>query len=434
MANRLVIKNGRVIDPFSGLDEVSNIYIMGGRVASIKASATDDSPLEEGVEGLDIIDATGKLVTPGLVDIHTHLREPGFEYKETVLSGAEAAAAGGFTTILCMANTEPVNDNQSVTRYIIKKAESAPVHVYPIGAVSVGLKGNCLTEMGELKEAGCVAFSDDGMPVCDAGLMRRALEYSAGVGAAVITHAEEPELVRDGVMNEGAVSTRLGLPGIPNAAEDSMIARDIMLAELTGGHLHVAHVSTRGGVELVRAARERGVNVTAEVAPHHLTLTDRRVEGYDTDAKMNPPLRAEEDIDVLIAGLADGTIGSVATDHAPHSVIEKDVEFSTAANGIIGLETAFSLVYGLVLDGKLTLGRAVEAMTLSPATAIGLNCGVLRVGVAADITIIDLNAEWTVEADKIVSKSKNSPYIGTKMKARVERTIVNGKTVFTRSE
>ncbi len=433
MANRVVITNGRVLDPSIGLDEVSNIYIMGGRVASIKASASDDSPLEEGAPGLDVIDATGKLVVPGLVDIHTHLREPGYEYKETVSTGAGAAAAGGFTTILCMANTLPVNDNQSVTRYILKQAESAAVRVLPIGAVSLGLKGKTITEMGELKEAGCVAFSDDGMPVKDAGLMRRALEYSAGVGKAIITHAEEPELVRDGVMNEGPVSTRLGLPGIPNVAEDSMIARDIQLAELTGGRLHVAHVSTRGGVDLIRAAQARGVKVTAEVAPHHITLTDSRVIGYDTNAKMNPPLRRDGDIEALIEGLNDGTIGSIATDHAPHSVIEKDVEFACAANGIIGLETAFSLVYGLVLDGRLSLERMVEAMTISPAKAIGLECGSIRVGAAADITIIDLGAEWTVEADSIRSRSKNTPYIGVTMKGRVQQTIVGGKTVFTAS-
>ena len=431
MANRVVITNGRVLDPSTGLDEVSNIYIMGGRVASIKASASDDSPLEEGAPGLDIIDAAGKLVVPGLVDIHTHLREPGFEYKETVLTGAEAAAAGGFTTILCMANTEPVNDNQSVTRYILKKAESAPVHVLPIGAVSMGLEGKSLTEMGELKEAGCVAFSDDGIPVKDGVVMRRALEYSAGIGSTVISHAEEPDLVRNGVMNEGAVSTRLGLPGIPNAAEDSMISRDIMLSELTGGRLHIAHVSTSGGVDLIRAAQARGVNVTAEVAPHHITLTDTRVTGYDTNAKMNPPLRRTDDIEALIEGLSDGTIGSVATDHAPHSVIEKDVEFAAAANGIIGLETAFSLLYGLVLEDKLTLERVIEAMTIGPAKAMGLSCGSLRVGAAADITIIDLDAEWKVEADSIVSKSKNSPYIGCSMNGRVERTMVNGKMVFT---
>jgi dihydroorotase len=428
--NRVVIKNARLVDPSTGLDGIYNIYTMGGRVASVKPTAEDTTDLKPEAPGLEIIEADGLLVVPGLVDIHTHLREPGYEYKETVLTGSRAAAAGGFTTILCMANTDPVNDNQSVTRYILRKAEETRITVLPIGAVTRGLKGVELTEMADLKEAGCVAVSDDGMPVVNSGLMRRALEYSNIFGLPVITHAEEPALVIDGVMNEGGVSTRLGLPGIPNAAEDSMVARDIMLAELTGGRLHIAHVSTRGAVELVRAAKARGVNVTAEAAPHHLTLTDKAVDGYDTNAKMSPPLRAEADVKALMEGVMDGTIDCIATDHAPHAVIEKDVEFSKASNGIIGLETAFSLVYGLVQEGALGLTEAVRAMTVNPAKAMNLDKGSLRVGASADMTLIDTNAEWTVESAKLLSRSKNTPYAGKKLKGRVFKTLVAGETIY----
>jgi dihydroorotase len=428
--NRVVIKNARLVDPSSGHDGIFNIYTMGGRVASVKPTAEDTTDLKPEAPGLEIIEADGLLVVPGLVDIHTHLREPGYEYKETVLTGSRAAAAGGFTTILCMANTDPVNDNQSVTRYILRKAEETRITVLPIGAVTRGLKGMELTEMADLKEAGCVAVSDDGMPVVNSGLMRRALEYSNIFGLPVITHAEEPALVIDGVMNEGGVSTRLGLPGIPNAAEDLMVARDIMLAELTGGRLHIAHVSTRGAVELVRSAKARGVNVTAEAAPHHLTLTDTAVDGYDTNAKMNPPLRTSADVEALMAGLKDGTIDCIATDHAPHAVIEKDVEFSKASNGIIGLETAFSLVYGLVQEGVLGLNDAVRAMTINPAKAMNLDKGSLKVGAQADMTLIDTNAEWTVEPAKLLSRSKNTPYAGKKLKGRVFKTLVAGETIY----
>lgn len=427
---RLVIQNARLVDPSTGHDGEYNIYIMGGRVASVKPSKEDTSELTPGAPGLELIDACGLLVVPGLVDVHTHLREPGYEYKETVRSGARAAASGGFTTILCMANTDPVNDNQSVTRHIIKQAADTGINVLPVGAVTRGLKGGELTEMAELKEAGCVAVSDDGMPVVSAGLMRRALEYSKIFNLPVITHAEEPDLVMDGVMNEGPVSTRLGLPGIPNAAEDVMVARDIMLAELTGGRLHIAHVSTRGAVALVREAKARGVNVTAEAAPHHLTLTDEAVDGYDTNAKMNPPLRSADDVEALIAGLKDGTIDTIATDHAPHAIVDKDVEFSRAANGIIGLETAFSLVYGLVDDGVLDLAAIVRAMTINPSKAMNLDKGSLRVGASADMAFIDTGAVWTVEPDKLLSKSKNTPYAGKTLKARVVRTIAGGATVY----
>lgn len=430
--NRLVIKGGHVVDPATGLDSICNIYIMGGRIASVKEAAEDTTGLTPGAPGLEIIDAAGLLVTAGLVDVHTHLREPGYEYKETIKTGAAAAAAGGFTTVLCMANTNPVNDNGPVTRFILKQAEDAGVNVRPVGAISAGLKGKSLTEMGELKEAGCVAVSDDGMPVVSSSLMRRALEYSSALGLTVISHAEDPLLVGKGVMNEGFVSTRLGLKGIPAVAEETMIARDLSLAELTKGRLHVAHVSTRGSVELIRAAKKRGVKVTAEAAPHHLTLTDEAVIGYDTNAKMNPPLRTADDVEAVRMGLKDGTIDCVATDHAPHASIEKDVEFDHAANGIIGLETAFSLIYGLVGDGVLTLPEAIRAMTINPAKAMGLDRGSLRVGASADISMFDLEKDWTVDVSKLKSKSRNTPYAGKTLKGVCVRTIVNGNTVFER--
>ncbi|MBI1911561.1 MAG: dihydroorotase [Deltaproteobacteria bacterium] len=430
--NRLVIKGGRLVDPASGVDGIYNIYIMGGRIASIKKADTDTSEIIPGSPGLDIIDAENLLVIPGLIDLHTHLREPGYEYKETIQSGTRAAAAGGFTTILCMANTRPVNDSESVTSYIKKKAaeEGSGVNVLPIGALSPGQKGERLTEIGELKAAGCAAISDDGVPVEDPGLMRRALEYSKAFKMPVISHAEDAHLAGSGVMNEGVVATRLGLKGIPNAAEDMIVARDISLAELTGGRLHIAHVSTKGAVELIRAAKKRGVNVTAEATPHHLTLTDEAVIGYDTNTKMNPPLRSMEDVEALRAGLKDGTIDCVATDHAPHSTIEKDVEFDKASNGIIGLETAFSLIYGLVEEGVLTLSEAVKAMSTNPAKAIGIDKGSLRVGFPADITIIDLNRSWTVEASRLKSKSKNSPWLGKTLKGVVVNTIVGGNVIY----
>ena len=427
--NRLVIKGGRVVDPAQNLDGFYNIYVMGGRVASIKKVEADTSEVGTGV---DVIDATGLVVVPGLIDPHVHLREPGYEYKEDISTGARAAAAGGFTAVMCMANTKPVNDNESVTRYILKKAEGQPVRVYPVGAVTQGHKGERLTEMGELKSAGCVAVSDDGVPISDPGLMRRALEYSSQFQMPVITHAEDSSLVGHGSMNEGVVATRLGLKGIPNAAEDVIVARDIALAELTGGRLHVAHVSTRGSVEFIRRAKERGVKVTAEATPHHLTLTDEAVIGYRTEAKMNPPLRAKEDVEALRSGVKDGTIDCIATDHAPHASIEKDVEFDKAANGIIGLETAFSVVYGLVEEGVLTLTQAVNAMSNGPAKAFRLLGGKLSVGSPADIAIFDLNRSWTVEPLMLKSKSKNTPWAGKELKGVAVKTILGGVVVYSR--
>ncbi|MBI4949581.1 MAG: dihydroorotase [Deltaproteobacteria bacterium] len=429
--NRLVIKGGRLIDPSVNVDGLFNIYIMGGRVGTIKPADRDTTELVEGAPGLEVIDATGLVVLPGFIDAHTHLREPGFEYKETIKTGTMAASSGGFTSVLCMANTNPVNDNASVTRYILDKAKAeGTASVHPIGAVTVGQQGERLTEFGELKAAGCVAFSDDGVPITDGAVMRRALEYSMIFGAPVVSHAEDPRLAGAGVMNEGAVSTRLGLKGIPNAAEDAMVARDLSLAELTGGRLHIAHVSTRGAVELIRSAKARGVNVTAEVTPHHLTLTDEAVSGYDTFTKMNPPLRAQEDVDALRGGLKDGTIDCIATDHAPQSTIEKDVEFDKAANGIVGLETAFSLAYGLVEERILTLNEIIRALTINPSKAFLLNKGSLRVGSQADIAIIDLNRTWKVDPSRLKSKSKNTPYGGRTLKGVVIKTVVNGSVVY----
>ena len=426
---RVAITGGRVIDPASKLDGLFDLVLMNGRIASIKPHKKDPSITEGG--DWEIIDATGLIVVPGLVDIHTHLREPGHEYKETIETGTRAAAAGGFTSVLAMANTEPVNDSASVTRLIIRKAKVAGyANVFPVGSVSVGLLGECLSEFGELYNAGCVAVSDDGVPVLDGSLMRRALEYAQIFNIPVISHAEDPIINAGGVMNEGRTSTHLGLRGIPNASEDSMVARDIYLSELTGGRLHIAHVSTRGAVELIRSAKKRGVSVTAEAAPHHLVLDDSSVEGYVTNAKMSPPLRSIDDVKALIKGLSDGTIDAVATDHAPHSTIEKEIEFDAAANGIVGLETALGLVLELVNAGQIGLNDAIERLTSGPARVMGLDKGSLKLGGAADITIIDLESEWEVDPGTFKSRSKNTPFAGRKLKGRVVKTILEGKVVF----
>jgi len=421
----LLIKGGRVIDPSQGIDETADVLVENGIIKQVGKGLS--------AAGFDTIDANGKLVTPGLIDMHVHLRDPGLEYKEDIATGTRAAAAGGFTSVVCMPNTKPVNDNKAITTYILAKAKSEGcVNVFPVGAITQGSKGEAMAEMGDMKEAGCVAVSDDGHPVVNSEMMRRALEYARGIGIMVISHAEDLALVGEGVMNEGFTATEIGLKGIPWAAEDAAVARDVFLAEFTGSPLHIAHISTKGSVRIIRDAKARGVRVTCETAPHYFTLTDDAVRGYETNAKMNPPLRAPEDVAAIKAGLADGTIDAIATDHAPHHLDEKDIEFNLALNGIIGLETSLPLALKLVEEGVLTLQALVERMSCNPARILGLDRGTLKPGTPADITVIDPAFEWVVEADKLASKSKNSPFIGWSVKGAAVNTIVGGKVVYTR--
>ena len=414
-----------MIDPSQDLDGILDLLIVAGAVKEIGKGLKAPA-------GAEVIDATGLIVTPGLIDMHVHLRDPGLEYKEDIISGTKAAAAGGFTSVCCMPNTKPVIDNKTVVSYVINKArEYGFANVFPVGAITQGSKGENLAEMGELKESGCVAVSDDGKPVMNAEIMRRALEYARGMGIMVISHAEDPTLAGDGVMNEGYVATELGLKGIPWVAEDSATARDVYLAELTGSPLHVAHVSTKGSVRIIRNAKARGVQVTCETAPHYFILTDEAVRGYDTNAKMNPPLRTEEDRQAIRQGLTDGTIDVIATDHAPHHLDEKDIEFNLAMNGIIGLETSLPLSLRLVADGILTLPALVDKMSCAPAKILGIDRGTLKPGSVADITIIDPEQEWLVEAEKLASKSKNTPFLGWSMKGKAAYTILAGKVVTT---
>ncbi|MCI0469404.1 MAG: dihydroorotase [Nitrospirae bacterium] len=424
MYKGILIKNGHIIDPFQNIDWVGEILIEDGKI--IKIARLNDSAAVR--QDFRAIDAAGLYVMPGLVDMHTHLREPGYEHKETIKTGTMAAIRGGVTSVCCMANTNPVNDNESVTEFILRKASAeGACHVYPIGAITKGLKGEELAEIGTMYEAGCVGFSDDGRPVLNSLIMRRALEYSKTFKAPIISHAEDIHLAEDGVMNEGAVSVKLGLKGIPNAAEDVMVARDIILAELTGGKLHVAHVSTEGSVRLIREAKERGLNITAETCPHYFSLTDRAVEGYNTNAKVNPPLRTQRDIEAIKDGLRDGTIDVIATDHAPHHRDEKMQEFDKAPFGISGLETALSLSLRLVHEGVLTLPQLVEKMSLNPAMILTLPKGSFITGADADVTIVDINKGFKVEADKFVSKGANTPFDGLQLRGMAVMTICKGK-------
>jgi len=381
----------------------------------------------EGESDLTTLELEGKLVVPGLIDMHTHLREPGFEYKETVRTGSLAAAAGGFTSIACMPNTDPVNDTRSVTEFILRKArQCGVVNVYPVAAVSKGSEGAVITEFADLRDAGAVAFSDDGKSVMNSGLTRRALEYAHTLGMPVISHCEDMDLAAGGAANEGVVATRLGLRGIPNIAEDLMVGRDIAIAEYTGTAVHIAHVSTAGAVELIREAKRRGVKVTAEAAPHHFTLTDEALKNYDTNAKVNPPLRTLADVNAVKEGLKDGSLDAIASDHAPHSTLEKDVEFDYAASGMIGLETSLALSLGLVEEGVLSLNQLVAKMSTNPARILKIQKGTLKVGADADVTVIDPDEEWTVDTRTFQSLSKNTPFNGWRLRGRAIFTIVGG--------
>ncbi len=425
MSETVFIEGGRVIDPASGTDAIRTVVLKDGLVAEVAERV-------ERPAGARVVDARGRWVTPGFIDLHVHLREPGQEYKETVATGARAAVAGGFTAVVAMPNTRPVNDTLAVTELILARAAAAGLaRVYPCGCISRGSAGEELAEYGELKAGGCVALSDDGRPVMSPALMRRALEYARPFGLPLTVHEEDLSLVGKGVMHEGPASTRLGLQGIPGQAEEVMVLRDIALAELTGGRLHIAHLSSAGAVRAVREAKRRGLRVTAEVTPHHLALTDEDVaaSGYATDFKMNPPLRSAADRQACVEGLADGTIDCIATDHAPHSAVEKDVEFDAAANGITGLETAFPVCLALVRQGALTERRLIEALTASPARAFSLPGGTLARGAPADLTVLDPAAEWLCDAASMHSRSTNSPWKGRRLTGRCTHTFVGGRLV-----
>ena len=427
-AQALLLKGGRIIDPSQGLDGIGDVLVEGDRIEHAGNPLGDVR--RDG--GLEVIDCTGRIVSPGFIDVHCHLREPGREDVETIATGARAAAAGGFTAVCAMPNTDPVTDNQAAVGFIVRQAMRARMaRVYPIGAVSVGQKGEALAEVGERVGAGAVAVSDDGKPVATAQLMRTALEYARTFGIPVADHCEEMSLAKGGAMNEGVVSARLGLKGIPSEAEEIIAIRDILLARRTGGHVHLCHMSTRGSVELIRWGKERNIRVTAEVCPHHLSLTEEAVEGYDTNAKMNPPLRTADDVAALQEAVKDGTIDLVATDHAPHHYDEKEREFSDAPNGIVGLETALAVVVThLVVPGILNWTTLVDRMSTTPAKVFGLAGGTLRKGRVADVTIFDPDAEWAVNPDTFLSKGRNSPYRGKRLKGRATCTVVGGRVVY----
>ena len=428
MTRPIMIRGGRVIDPSTGGDAVADVIIDDGRIGAVGRNI--GSP-----DGAVEIDARGKVVAPGFIDLHTHLREPGQEDLETVATGASAAVAGGFTAVCAMPNTDPVADNQGVVGFIVRQAQRAgKARVHPIGAISVGQKGQQLAEFGEMVGAGAVAVSDDGKPVMSSHLMRTALEYARVFGIPVADHCEEMTLAQGGAMHEGLVSTRLGLKGIPAAAEEIMVARDIILAELTGGHVHLCHMSTRGSVELIRRAKEKGLRVTAEACPHHFTLTHEACEGYDTNAKMNPPLREAADREAVRQGLRDGTIDVIATDHAPHHYDAKEREFDDAPNGIIGLETALGLaVSELVESGLLTLPELVLRMSTLPARLFHLPGGTLATGAPGDVVVFDPAAEWVVRPERFSSKSRNTPFAGRRLRGRAEVTVVGGEVVYQRT-
>jgi dihydroorotase len=420
----ILLRNGRIIDPANRVDKKASLLVEKGKIKAIFSSRQKGPALPQ---KLLVFDLQGKWVIPGLVDMHVHLREPGEEHKETIETGTRAAAAGGFTAVACMPNTNPVNDSQSVTRLILEKAENASARVYPVGAISKGSRGEALAEFGEMKTAGAVAVTDDGRPVSDSQLMRRALEYASNYGLMVISHSEDSSLSRNGAMNEGFISTSLGLKGIPHIAEEVMVYRDLALAAYTCCPLHLAHISTKESINLIRQAKNRGCPVTAETAPHYFTLTEEAVREYNTNAKMNPPLRTQKDREALIEGIKDGTIDAIATDHAPHSVLEKDIEFDQAANGIIGLETAVPLALALFRKGHINEARLVELLSVNPARILGVSGGSLAIGAAADIAVIDPEQRFLLSSEDIVSKSKNSPFIGVMHQGKAVLTLCGGR-------
>ena len=423
---QILIKGGHLIDPANKKNGQFDLLISKGKIEAVEP----EGKIKD-IPGADIIDAKGAIVTPGFCDMHVHFREPGHEYKETIETGSQSAAAGGFTTVAVMPNTSPVNDNRSVTEFILSQAnETSNINILPIGAITKGLMGETLSDMGELKEAGCIGYSDDGRPVSNSEIMRRALEYSKMFDLPCIQHSEVLELTQGGSMNEGIVSTELGLKGMPTEAEDIMVHRDICLLPKTGGRLHVAHISSGGSVDLVRQAKAKGLAVTCEVAPHHFTLTHDACRGYDTNAKMSPPLRTQSDLDMIKEGMRDGTIDIIATDHAPHDRVDKQVEFSKACFGIVGLETALPLTLKMVDEKVISLERAIDMLTFQPNQLFKLDKGSLGIGKAADITLFDEKMEYTIDPSQFRSRSKNSPYKGWKVRGKVLRTLVNGKTVF----
>ena len=424
MTNRLLIRGGRVIDPSRGLDEVADLLIEEGKISRIGKNLK--------AESAQAMNAKGKVVCPGFIDLHVHLRTPGQEHQETILSGSKAAVRGGFTTVCTMANTDPVVDSANLVEFLKSEgAKAGLVNLLPYGAVTMGLKGENLTEMGELQAAGAVGFSDDGMPVANAGMMRRALEYSRMTRLPVIDHCEEKELSGHGVAHDGLTAARLGLAGIPAEAETVMIARDLLLAQATGGRLHVAHLSTAQGVEMIRSAKKKGVQVTAEVTPHHLSLSEEALNTYDSRFKMNPPLRTQKDLETLREGLKDGTIDAIATDHAPHSAAEKEAGLVQAPFGVVGLETAVAvLLTELVHRGSLSLGTLIEALTVRPAKVLGLESGTLAPGSAADVTVLDPEAEWVVETAAFASKGSNTPFLGWRLKGRVTDVFLKGRPLY----